>query len=71
MNLLWGLSRIVLVVFLLRVASSRGFVIHKPCCLIWKGTAPTLVGQVGGEMTDVGSLHRVSAQQTLAYVLRS
>lgn len=40
-------------------------------CLISEVTAPTLVGQVGGEMRGVDSLHRVSAQQTLVHVIIS
>lgn len=40
-------------------------------CLICEVIAPTLVGQVGSEMTGVGSLHGVGAQQTLAHVIMS
>jgi len=40
-------------------------------CLVSEVTAPTLVAQVGGEMTGVGSLHGVGAQQTLAHVIMS
>lgn len=55
-NLLQGLSGLVLVVPHCRALYSVSF-----NCLICKVTAPTFVGQVGGEMTGAEPLHRVGA----------
>lgn len=38
-------------------------------CLVCAVTAPTLMGQGGGEMTGIESLHGEGAQQTLASVV--
>ena len=40
-------------------------------CLVCEVTAPTFVGQVAGIMTSAESLHRASAQQTLASLIIS
>lgn len=68
MNLPWGLSGKVLFVLSLRVACSKGLYSG---CLICEVTAPTLVGQVGGEMRDAESLHGIGAQQALASMTES
>ena len=69
-NLLQGLSRLAVLVLSLHVASGKGFVLRE-LCLVCEVTAPTFVGQVGRIMTSAESLHKASAQQTLASLIMS
>lgn len=70
-TLLWGLQDWCWLCSRCGWLPARALYSRSLACLVREVTAPTLVGQVGGEQTGVGSLHGVGAQQTLAYVMMS